>query len=325
MHRLLPCMLIIILVMLNTLNAAEPDGFAWEQEETRQTITLKYLNDPVLQYMHAYNPSSRESLHETYKVYTHVYGPGTRERITKGPGGKYTHHRGLFLGYNKTIFDGEVLDFWHCRNGVHLKHMKVVSQSADNNQASLTTEIHWNDKNGKPVVQEFRSMQVKPINLSNGLAWQIDCQSQLISKRGQIELNGDRQHAGFQFRADQPVADANSARYIRPADVSQHPKAIQVNDKGNPPAHSNLKWFAMTYPLGDNQYTIEYFPQPDFPQPVLFSERPYGRFGAFFKSTIDEDHPLEMKYRVIVSSGDSPRRDTIGQRYDQFLKTLEAK
>ena len=65
--------------------------------------------------------------------------------------------------------------------------------------------------------------------------WKIDWSSSLESKVGTITLAGDRQHAGFQFRADQPVADANGATFIRPADFPQDSKAIQVGDKGNRP------------------------------------------------------------------------------------------
>ena len=35
---------------------------------------------------------------------------GAYRPITKGPGGRYTHHRGIYFGFNKTAYG----DFWHC-------------------------------------------------------------------------------------------------------------------------------------------------------------------------------------------------------------------
>ena len=55
----------------------------------------------------------------------------------------------------------------------------------------------------------------------------------------------------------------------------------------------------MTYPLGDNDYTVEYFEAPGQPSPSRYSERPYGRFGAFYSTKIDEQNPLKMRYRLV--------------------------
>ncbi|MCA8951167.1 MAG: PmoA family protein [Planctomycetes bacterium] len=52
----------------------------------------------------------------TSKVYHHVYAPDGR-LLTKGLGGTFPHHRGLFVGWNKTTFGGTQHDFWHCGHG----------------------------------------------------------------------------------------------------------------------------------------------------------------------------------------------------------------
>lgn len=298
--------------------------FHWVDDEAAGTADLLYGDQPVVRYMYAYDASSKERLHETYKVYHHVFGPGTETLITKGPGGLYTHHRGLFVGWNKTSFDGKTLDFWHCTKGAHLRHIKFLGKEGDADRGAMTAEIHWNDAQGKPVIVENRSLEVTRLPLEDGktFGWQIDWKSTLNSQRGDIRLDGDRQHAGFQFRAAQSVAEAKSARYIRPANFPQDPVAIEVGDKGNPPRHINLNWFAMTSDYAGQPFTVEYLEDPALPKPSLYSERPYGRFGAFFKTTLTADNPLTMRYRVNVVPGKAPSTADVQARYDRFVSEL---
>lgn len=315
--------LIAATLILNSFTVASTNnkaGFHWKNDEKAGTADLFLGDKPVIRYMYAFDTSDEKRAHETYKVFHHVFGPGTDTIITKGPHGKYTHHRGLYVGWNKTGFDGKSLDFWHCKNGAHLRHEKFVDMSGDADDGSMTAEIHWNDAEGQPVIVEWRTVTVRQEPQTGG--WQIDWSTKLESRRGEITLNGDRQHAGFQYRAAQPVADSNGATYLRPATFPQKDAAIQVGDKGNPPAHINLGWFAMSYELKGERYTIEYFDNPNLPKPALFSERPYGRFGTFFKTTLKADEPLQMKYRVIVGKG-KPSVSDVQSRYDAFLKSLQ--
>ena len=64
------------------------------------------------------DPSDRE---RTYKPFHHIYQETGIDFLTKGPGGKYSHHRGIFLGFSKCkIFnnDSEIanVDTWHCKS-----------------------------------------------------------------------------------------------------------------------------------------------------------------------------------------------------------------
>ena len=317
----------LVLSLISNVFAADERAFRWRDDPQAGTADLFYGDDPVLRYMYRFDASTKEAAVETYKPYHHVFGPGTDQIITKGPGGLYTHHRGLFVGWNKTSFEGQSLDFWHCSRGAHQKHVRFLEQAGDAQRSTMTAEIHWNDRDGNPVIVETRTVTVRPISgvSDSGDAWQIDWKTTLRSERGEIELNGDRQHAGFQFRAAQEVAEQKSARYIRPQGYSQRPEAIEVGDQGNPPQHINLSWLAMTYPLGDEQYTVEYFEDPSLPKPSLYSERPYGRFGAFFKTTLSPDEPLTMHYRLIISRGPAPERDEIDERYTKFTNELSGK
>ena len=316
--------LICLSLLYSGMTFANESGFRWVDSAPGQT-DLMYGPSPVLRYMHAYDDSSSDAVHDTYKVFHHVFGPQSGKIITKGAGGKYTHHRGLYVGWNKTQTPDGEFDFWHCKNGAHLRHVKFLSKDGDQNSGRMVAEIHWNNASGEPVIRELRSVTVKVIEISGARAWQIDWSTRLESRRGDIQLRGDRQHAGFQFRAAQAVADANSARFIRPQGFPEQAEAFQVGDKGDPPAHINLHWFAMIYPLEQSSYTVEYLESPGQPQPSLYSERPYGRFGAFYKADLTTEQPLEMTYRVIVSEGAASTREQIQQRYDDFASSPKAK
>jgi uncharacterized membrane protein len=84
----------------------------------------------------------------------------------------------------------------------------------------------------------------------------------------------------------------------------------------------DLGWLAMHYELDGQTYTVEYLEDPAVPSPSRYSERPYGRFGAFFIAELDEGQPLTMQYRLNVTRGAPPARQEIQQRYEAFLREL---
>ncbi|MBW3539576.1 MAG: PmoA family protein [Planctomycetes bacterium] len=322
----LPLTLFACLTLAGTLAAGTKGEFRWENREAEGQADLFYGELPVLRYMYAYDDSTPERREETYKPFHHVFGPGTDQLISKGPGGHYTHHRGLYVGWNKTTAgDGKTYDFWHCRDGVHQRHVKFLEMEGGRDGGTMTALIHWNDPEGQPVVTETRTVRVSLPESIDRTAWQIDWQTKLESNRGEITLDGDRQHSGFQFRAANAVAEANSARYIRPQEFAQEAEAVQVNDRIEPDKHVDLGWLAMTYELDGKRYTVEYFENPALPSPSRYSERPYGRFGAFFVAKLSpKKPPLVMRYRVVVSTGEAPARDAIQARYEKFVSEIGA-
>ncbi len=182
------------------LLAAGPGGFEWVDRPDQGTADLTYDGKPVIRYMYAFDRSTPKRTVETFKVYHHVFGPGTADLITNGPNGLYPHHRGLFVGWRQTRYDGGEIDSWHCIKGAHQRHVRFVEKGGDAHSGFMTSEINWNDGKGEPVVNEIRSVRVTNVGAPGGPpAWQIDWTSRLQSRRGKIELGGDRQHSGFQF------------------------------------------------------------------------------------------------------------------------------
>ncbi|REJ85990.1 MAG: hypothetical protein DWQ34_27120 [Planctomycetota bacterium] len=324
LSRLLPAFAVLIGLAGASSQAADPE-FTWIDDAEAGVCDLMLGDQPVLRYVYGVDESSDEAAFDTAKVFHHVYGPGSDTLITKGPGGKYPHHRGLYVGWNKTTFDGKTQDFWHCRNGEVQRHVEFVEREANADGASMTALIHWIDKEGEPVIEEQRTVAASRFetDAGPGYGWQIDWSTEIHSLRGEIILDGDRQHAGFQFRAAQYVAETDNARYIRPEGFPQQPEAYQVDDRTAPDEHVDLGWLAMTFEVGDERFTAEYFEDPSMPSPSRYSERPYGRFGAFFTTTVTEDEPLEMRYRVNVTAGDPPTQEAIQARYDAYVDAEE--
>lgn len=316
---------LLLMGAASSQHAAAAEEFAWKNDIDQGLCTLYYGEQPVVQYFYKVDNSTEEAAFDTAKVFHHVYGPGTTTIITKGAGGTFPHHRALYIGWNKTSYQGKTHDFWHCRKGERQRHIDFLKLEGDQQQGTMTALIHWIDPQEQVVVEEQRTLRVQkmPTEQAPGYGWQIDWGTQLNSKVGPIRLDGDRQHAGFQYRAAQHVADTNNARYIRPTGHPQDPAAYQVSDSSDPDKHVDLGWLAMTYELDGQNYTVEYLEQPNVPNPSRYSERPYGRFGAFFVAELDQDQPLRMQYRLNITRGTPPSQQAIQNRYDAFVKELQ--
>lgn len=255
---------------------------------------------PVLRH---FVPDYDTESHETeFKHFQHLYVPGTDTLLTKGPGGKFSHHRGLFIGWNKTRRGDGRWDFWHGRDGAHLRHREFVPTQSRGQVAhvSSTSIADWTGKDGDVVVTETRRI----------VAWQqpghrslldIEITLEAQGDAGQVvELRGDPQHAGFQFRAAQEVAErAKETKYIRPSTA--------VGKKND--VWESIDWCAIDLPrtIGDGEdakthrILVQHIDHPANPRPIVYSTRDYGRFGSFFETDLKVGEPLTLRYRVFVS------------------------
>jgi hypothetical protein len=115
---------------------------------------------------------------------------------------------------------------------------------------------------------------------------------------GTVSLDGDPQHAGVQFRADNEVFAKTSAQtiYVRPDGVGA-PGATRNWDPETGQGPVNMPWDAMSFVLGPQRYTVARLNHPDNPGEARHSEREFGRFGSYFKYTLEPDRPLRVRYR----------------------------
>jgi hypothetical protein len=287
-------------------DAAQPPqkSFAWKDMPQEHHADLLFGDRPVLRYMYApVDNSSPEARAATYKPYHHVFDPAGKRLVTKGPGGLFPHHRGLYFGFNKISYeqDGKKMeaDTWHNNKGEWTEHEKFVSSEAGPVLGRHRLQIAWHGRDGKIFATELREMTAW--NTAGGNL--IEFASRLESKVGTIALRGDPQHAGFQFRASQEVPEktAKQTYYLRP-DGKGEPGKFR-----NWPAdkeHANLPWNALSFVLDDQRYTCCYLDRPENPKESRYSERDYGRFGSYFEYDLTPAEPLKLNYRIWLQTGE---------------------
>ncbi len=292
--------------------------FKWtdSSEGKIKSMDLLFGDRPVLRYM--YTPFDRRNMELTKKPFHNVFAPDGSRLITQSVGGKkYPHHRGIYFGYNKCTVDGGTYDVWHAHKGEHQVHTKVILEVTGPVVGGHVVQIHWNDRKGKPFVEETRSLFAYRQSAGNLL---IEFTSTLKPTRGPVKLGGDRQHAGAQFRAHGAVAQNEKAtRYLRPTRWAQ----LAPDKQYNTPEHKDLPWNAIQFSLGDQGYTVGYLTDPKNPANAGFSERLYGRFGEFFPWDLRQDNPLNVRYRWWISATRSVKREQVEQRYQDLADAPE--
>jgi hypothetical protein len=299
--------------------------FKWRDEPGRHADLL-FVNPiaagaerSVLRYMYEkLDASSPERRDETIKPYHHVFDPEGNTLITKGPGGQFTHHRGLFFGFNKITYEGgKTADVWHCRNGESQQHVEFLGEEAGLVLGRHRLKIAWSGKGDDVFAIEERELTA--YNTPGGTL--IDFSSRVQTTGGPVKLDGDPQHAGFHFRASNEVSARTKGEtyYLRP-DGKGKP-----GETRNWPAqkeHVDLAWNAMSFVVGGQRYTAIYLDKLTNPKQARFSERDYGRFGSYFEYTITKDRPLEVSYRVWIQRGELTGDEAKGrdQDFDESVK-----
>jgi len=297
---------------------AEKEVFSWRDTEG-EYLDLLFGGRKVTRYMYAYDTSSKESILETYKTFHHVFDSVGENLLTNGPDGLhpyltkkilYPHHRGLFIGWNKLELDGKRYDFWHMgEQGRVQKHKQFLELTAGPVLARSNSLVHWDDKDGRTIIAEQRETTV--FRQLGSTVLLLDFCTELKAVRGDVFLDGDPEHAGFQYRPHDGVAKGGKdvkATYLF------HKEGI------NPKRDNDLPWAGMSYGLNGRRYSVEYMNHPENPKPAIYSAyRDYGRFGAFFKKTIGSGDTLTLRYRIWVVEGEMPERVKLANKYSGFV------
>jgi hypothetical protein len=284
----------------------EPSAsFHWVNKAGEQAEELRFGDRPVLRYEHAsLDESSPKAREATFKVYHHAYDPTGKQLLTKGVGGLYTHHRGLFYGFMKVTCGKETVDIWHCpdskskrKNEAHQAHRRIVEGVTGPVLGRHRVSIDWNGVGKKTFATEQRELTAW--SLPGGTL--IEFASLLTPTGDDVKLDGDPQHAGFHFRASNEVDKKKKETvFIRPDGVEK--PGVERNWPASK-KHVNLPWLAMSFVGGGKRCTAAYLDRPDNPKEARFSERTYGRFGSYFVTTVTKDKPLLVRYRVWLQEG----------------------
>jgi hypothetical protein len=274
--------------------------FAWK-DTAGDFAELSLGKRPVLRYMYkALDESSKDARTETYKVFHHLYDPKGERFVTKGAGSQFTHHRGIFYGFNKVTYgDNKKCDVWHCTGDAFQSHEKFLLAEAGPVFGRHRLLVAWHGVKKEVFANEERDLTV--YSLPGGTL--VEFASELTPVIAPIQLDGDPQHAGFHFRAAAEVVEktAKQTYYLRPSGPDKF--GATRNWPGNKD-HVNLPWNAMSMVIGDQRYTLAYLDRPDNPKEARFSERDYGRFGSYFEKKLEKDDKLSVRYRLWLQAGE---------------------
>lgn len=270
-----------------TLRRADPSTVERFRFRVSQgQLDLAFGDQPVWRDVAVWDP---ERYSETYKPFLHLFAPDAPVLLTKGVGGTYSHHRGVFLGWGKTSAEGRTVNFWHMPPSESYQRLvgnDLAQRRAGSVAARSVSTVRWYTKEGEALVEDERDLTTWRV--AGG--WLLDYVIELRSLAGEVKLDGDPPHGGFQFRAAQSVAEDESCTYLRPESAVD-----QGNDNW-----AECAWVAARFPIDGRQYEVVFFDHPDNPRPTVYNTRAYGRFGPFFRATLKEGEPLVVRYRLLV-------------------------
>lgn len=293
--------------------------FAWKEtpgEHTDLHYVIGGKATPILRYMHkTYDPSSKDARNKSYKVFHHLYNPsGTRIVTNGGHTDEYKnekdllfpHHRGLMFAFNRVSYgEKKTADTWHCTGDAHVTHEKTLFATAGPTVAEHRVLLHWHGPKNEVFAAEERQMTV--YRTAGGTL--VEFATRLTSKVGKVRLDGDPQHAGFQFRAHNDVAAKTKAQtyYLRPDGKGEMGATRNWDAKTRSALSVNLPWNVLSFVLDGKRYSVEYVDHPSNPGEKRYSERDYARFGCYFEFDLDTTRPLLLNHRVWLQEGEMTR------------------
>jgi len=307
---------------LSDAKYAGKDVFAFEDTQGKH-MDLLFAGRRVNRFMYERDTSTKQRAHETYKTYHHVFDAEGKDYITKGPGGKYTHHRGVYIGWSRLTVAKKSYDTWHMSRGCTQAHRKFLRKSAGPVLASSTALVHWLNGEGKVLLAEERQTLV--FRQGPPAVMLMEFRPKLMATSGEVYLNGDPEHAGMQYRPHNDVAVHGGAKKPKPGAPNGTQTVYEFHQDGIKTGgqrlnrNKDLPWAGMSYALKGKRYSVQHMNHSSNPKGTIYSAyRSYGRFGAFFKKTIEADGSLSLRYRILVLTSDMPTRREMDLRRAAF-------
>jgi hypothetical protein len=307
--------------LLRDNSSPDPNSFYWRDHkgEYAELIYSKLggaMQRPVLRYMHkAYDDSNKEIRDKTYKVFHHLYDPAGKRLVTNGGQAGpdlpedpkkllFPHHRGLMIGFNRCSYGPgfkNKADTWHCQKDDHQSHEGFLQTEVGAVLARHRVAVDWHGAKKEVFVRESRELTV--YNVPGGTL--VEFATRLKAAAGPVKLDGDPQHAGFQFRAHNDVAAKTKSQtyYLRPDGEGKLGETRNWDPKTKK-GPVDLPWNALSFVLAGQRYTVAYLDQPKNPRPSRHSERDYGRFGCYFEHELTQERPLVLNYRIWLQNGE---------------------
>ena len=245
---------------------------------------------PATTFFHRDHDPKRH--HDTCKVFHHVRAlDGTL--LTKGNGGMFQHHKGLFIGWNRTKWNGQRFDFWHMpKQELQVFRGFLPHDAMNMAEGAQVCAIEWITPAGEVVIAERRGLQITEQRADS---YTLHLRSELRAPNGKVRLAGDPQHSGQQLRSPQAFApaDATKVAYVRPDDARGHGNDVWTE----------CEWIAAIQRHGADSYTILRVEGAGNRGETKWSTRDYGRFGATRAVDVTAAQPLVLDQYYVIADG----------------------
>ncbi|MAD35028.1 MAG: hypothetical protein CMJ88_14910 [Planctomycetes bacterium] len=245
---------------------------------------------PATMFFHREHDPKRH--HDTCKVFHHVRAlDGTL--LTKGNGGMFQHHKGLFIGWNRTKWNGQRFDFWHMpKQELQVFRGFLPHDAMNMAEGAQVCAIEWITPAGEVVIAERRGLQITEQRADS---YTLHLRSELRAPNGKVRLAGDPQHSGQQLRSPQAFApaDATKVAYVRPDDARGHGNDVWTE----------CEWIAAIQRHGADSYTILRVEGAGNRGETKWSTRDYGRFGATRAVDVTAAQPLVLDQYYVIADG----------------------
>ena len=285
--------------------AAAAAGTEWRCASVGTERELRFGDKLFLRTATGFDPAQLEA---SFKSFQHLFAADTATQLTKGAGGKHSHHRGLFLGWNQATIDGRTFDFWHGKEGVSIRHKRFRDDLAAAGAACvrLGVENEWCLADGTPVVQELRVLTA----FRCGAARALDVQIGLRALGQPVSMRGDAHHAGLHVRAADEVAEREADTQLL-LDAAHKPLGNDL--------HSGAAWCAASFKVGQQPCTFLLIDHPSNGSTVM-SVRTYGRIGFMPEVDLVPDQTRVLRWRLLVFDGAAPCAATCAQLTEIYRK-----
>lgn len=260
--------------------------------ETRDTETGRewwHSGRPVLGFEHGYDAARHA---DTFRTFHHLAGLHGEGWLTKGPGGKYPHQRGVFVGFDRILVGNQRHDLWtidEVRRPRQL-HDSFTDEHLGIWRARHTSRGRWLGNGGVLIADEARTVELwRP---SHGLV----CFDHEVALTPRVTTSflGNPAHAGVHVRlAERWFTATQQGRLVLPADATDHP---YDGDSWT------ARWCAFRFSADERVYALVQLAHPANPPgaPPVFNGRGYGRFGAFSEHRAARGEALVLRHRFVL-------------------------
>ena len=159
--------------------------FSWKDNDGK-TKDLSFAGTKVFHYQYEkIDETDKNTRTRTYKPFHMVYDWNGKEFITKGAGGKFTHHRGIYYGFAKCSYPGadgktKKADTWHCHGKAFQSHEGFAVEEAGPVFARTQVKIDWHGQEGEVFANEIRELTfyfvngIKVVDFASSLTSKLD-------------------------------------------------------------------------------------------------------------------------------------------------------